>query len=103
VLAAFVRALPHALRGVASPEGATVRLTITGAAGGEWFAVRGDRSWALSADADTPPIASVTMDQETAWRLFTKGRTKQGAQRDIIQQGDPVLTARMLDMVSMIV
>ncbi len=103
VLDAFVRALPYTLQHVASPDGICARLAITGEAGGEWFAVRVDQCWILVATADTPPVASVTLDQETAWRLFTKGMRVEDAAPHITEEGDPLLTETMRTMVSMIV
>ncbi len=102
LLDTFVRALPHALRHVEAPEGTSVHLAITGNAGGEWFAARAGQRWLLAAEADTPPIATVTMDQETAWRLFTKGLTREDALPRITRDGDPKVTDAMLGMVSII-
>src|SRR5258707_12794436 len=41
VLATFMLALPHALRGVIAPEGTRLRVVITGEAGGGGVSVRG--------------------------------------------------------------
>src|SRR5438094_596110 len=79
VLDAFVRAMPHTLREVESPDGTIVRLVITGEAGGEWLAAREHGQWALGKDTAAEYDATVTMDQETAWRLFTKGFTSERA------------------------
>jgi uncharacterized protein (TIGR03083 family) len=83
VLDTFVRALPHTYRDVDAPAGTHVLLEITGEAGGRWSLVResgpkqGDTEaqspWGLFEAVETAPAAIVTLDQETAWRLFTKG------------------------------
>jgi uncharacterized protein (TIGR03083 family) len=73
VLDTFARALPHALRDVASPAGATVTLRITGPAGGAWSVRREASGWALVMDPPAEPDTLVTMDAETAWRGFTRG------------------------------
>lgn len=44
----------------------------------------------------------VTIGQETAWRLFTKGLDKQEAQANAIVVGDQPLGLKVLDMVSII-
>ncbi|MCH7577299.1 MAG: maleylpyruvate isomerase family mycothiol-dependent enzyme [Chloroflexi bacterium] len=102
VLDTFVRALPHTFRGVLAPEGALVKLAISGDAGGEWSLVRGDGKWGLYLDADVEPIAVVVMDQETAWRLFTKGISKDEASANATLSGDRSLGMKVLDTVSII-
>lgn len=73
VLDAFVRALPYTMRETDAPDGSTVRLMINGDAGGTWMVERQDASWQF-ADANTgEATATVTLDQDFAWRLFTKG------------------------------
>jgi hypothetical protein len=102
VLATFVRALPHALRTVVVPSGTSLKLAIAGPAGGQWYAVRLDGAWYLTADAVAAPDATVTIDQETAWRLFTKGLTREAALPRVTQEGDSRLTERVLEIVSII-
>ncbi len=103
VLDAFARALPHTLRDMPAPHGTNVRLTITGDGGGEWFAVRGADVWTLYASADTPPVAAVTIPDETAWRLFTGGLSENEAMPQIRREGNAALANTMVRMVSMIV
>jgi len=102
VLDTFVRALPHTFRDVNAPEGTQVKLAISGDAGGEWSLVRGDGKWGLYLDADAEPIAAVVMDQETAWRLFTKGISKDEASANATLSGDRSLGMKVLDTVSII-
>jgi uncharacterized protein (TIGR03083 family) len=102
VLDTFARALPHTLRAVASPPGTCLWLTITGEAGGEWRAVRMNDAWMLTADAVPAPDATVVIDQETAWRLLTKGLSKDAAGQRAILQGDAALAAKVLEMVSIL-
>jgi uncharacterized protein (TIGR03083 family) len=101
VLAAFVLGLPRALGGAGHP-GETVLLTITGAAGGHWLARRGEAGWRVQPDHDDTPIAAVTLDQDSAWRLFTRGNTPQQARQAARLSGDPALTARVLETVSIL-
>ena len=102
VLDTFVRALPHTFRDVDVAEGAQVKLIISGDAGGEWYLVRGDGKWSLYLDADAEPAAAVVMDQETAWRLFTKGISKDEASANATLSGDRSLGMKVLDTVSII-
>src|SRR5262249_36935211 len=68
VLAAFVRALPQALRTASAPDGTALRLIVSGEAGGEWYAVRQDQRWLLTGEGVSSPRATVVLDQDTAWR-----------------------------------
>ena len=102
VLATFVYALPHTLRDVVAPPGTRVRLAITGEAGDEWLAVRLDDRWVLGQDRGTAADATVTFDQETAWRLFTRGLSKAEALQRSHLSGDLVIAEAVFDMVSII-
>lgn len=102
VLDAFVRALPHTFRHVQAESGALVKLTISGEAGGEWFLRREGETWTLYQEITSRPDAAVTMDQEIAWRLFTKGLSKPEAQDRITFEGNHALGLNILDMVSII-
>jgi len=52
--------------------------------------------------ADTPPDATTTLDQETAWRLFTKGVTPEAARECAALGGDAALAAQVLRTVSVL-
>lgn len=76
VLALFVRAVPRAYLGA---SGGTLVVEITGEAGGEWSFVVGDGGTAEG---------RVVLDQDTAWRLFTKGLSREEARRRVAMEGD---------------
>lgn len=99
----FLRALPFTYRHVAAPEGSIVSLQITGEAGGEWHIERRDHRWLQVASIDRPASAVVVMDQETAWKLVTKRRTRDAIRRefsDIAITGDVSLGNHALGMIS---
>ena len=102
VLDTFVRALPHTYRDVAAAAGTHVRLTITGGAGGSWSLVRDEVGWRLYAHADGEPQAAVVLDQEAAWRLFTKGISRDEALAAATVSGERPLALKVLDTVSII-
>jgi uncharacterized protein (TIGR03083 family) len=98
VLDLFVRALPFRYRNVPADPEATVQLEITGEAGGSWTLVRTVGGWNLFSGSVSHPLARVTLDQDTAWKLFSKGLSSDQAMRDIRVEGDaglgqPVLGA----------
>jgi uncharacterized protein (TIGR03083 family) len=102
VLDAFVRALPHTYRDTQADEGALVALTIAGESGGRWAILREQGRWNLYVDADREPAAEVIIDEDLAWRLFTKGVTKDEARGRVKTIGDVTLALKALDMVSVI-
>jgi uncharacterized protein (TIGR03083 family) len=102
VLATFARALPQAYRGVEAGEGTLVALTIRGPAGGRWFARREGGDWRLYVEVEEAPRAEAVLDEETAWRLFTRGLERDEARARVALVGDRALAAKVLEMVSII-
>jgi uncharacterized protein (TIGR03083 family) len=102
VLDAYVRALPHTFRDVLAPEGAHVRLRITGEAGDVWSLVRQEAKWDLYTGVGTEPTAGVSLDQDEAWRLFTRGIAPEAARAWCVFEGDAALAAKVLDAVGVI-
>ena len=102
VLATFVHALPHTLRDVGAAPGTCVRLAISGPAGDTWIAMRAGDAWLLGQDHGGPVTVTVTIDQEVAWRLFTRGMSADEAGAHISVEGDRSLGAKVLEMVSII-
>ena len=88
-----------------APNGATVRLIINGDAGGTWTVERGDHSWQFVDDDTSAATATVTIDQDVAWRLFTKGFENDDqsiALRQIEITGDPQLAEPVTQMVTIL-
>lgn len=102
VLDTFVRALPHTFRDVPAAEGTTVRLSIQGESGGDWFLVREAKAWNLFLEAGSEVSARVVLSQEDAWRVFTKGLSLQEARRRAAMEGDEKLGSRVLQMVAVV-
>jgi len=105
VLDTFVRALPHTYRAVIAPEGAHVRLTLTGVDPSDplhYDLVRHDSHWQLLTDIDSTPAATLTLDADTAWRLFTKSISREDARTRCTFEGDAALAEKALDTVSII-
>ena len=102
VLDTFVRALPHNFRRTSAPEGTVVRLQISGDAGGNWFLVRTPSAWELTLDSESQPVAEVTLSQDTAWRMFTKGLAPEAAQASALIRGDAALASPIFRTVSVI-
>jgi uncharacterized protein (TIGR03083 family) len=73
VLALFVRAVPIAYHAMDRPEGTAMVVAIEGPAGGAWTLHREGGAWRLLEGRHPAPEATVTMSDDTAWRLFSKG------------------------------
>jgi uncharacterized protein (TIGR03083 family) len=96
----FVRALPHTLRDVDARVGKQVGYTVTGA--GKWYARRERDGWTLDRGAppSRTPLATVTTDLDTFWRLCTRTAADVGRVRTT---GDENVCAQVLTMTSIIV
>ena len=104
VLGTFAFALPRALRDAPAATGAAVRLVVTGEAGGEWWGVRGEEGWRLdrAAPGGGEAAATVTMEADVAWRLFTRGIGAEQAAARVEVAGARALGARVLGMVAIL-
>ncbi|WP_433476955.1 maleylpyruvate isomerase family mycothiol-dependent enzyme [Spirillospora sp. CA-142024] len=101
VLDLFARALPHALRTHDRPEGSTAHLEVLGPAGGRWAAIRQDGRWRM-AEPQGEPTARVSMDQDTFWRLATRGITVEQARKRSTAAGDPELTGAITALLAVV-
>ena len=117
VLDCFMRALPHAYRNQPAPPETVVTMEITGECGGNWELQRGElqrgelqrgelqhgelqrgelqhgelqrgrESWRLIEPEGGPAAVRVSLPQEHAWRLFTKGMAREEALRVAMIEG----------------
>ena len=91
VLDLFVRAVPVAYRTEVREDGTAVWLAIEGPAGGDWTLRREVGDWRLLAGRHPAPDATVTMSDDTAWRLFSKGLGRDVARVRVRIDGDQAL------------
>lgn len=102
VLDAFMRALPRTYREVDAADGTLVAVTVSGESGGKWLLRREGKDWNLYVGVVDEPDAEVVVDEDIAWRIFTRGLVKGEAQDQVMVVGDPALGLKVLDMVSII-
>ena len=98
VLETFARALPRAYAGLDAPAGTELEIVFTGPAGSAWTLLRDSAAWRLLAGRAEHAAAVVRVDQDAAWRLFTRGLRDGGAAKVVEVDGDerwrkPILSA----------
>jgi uncharacterized protein (TIGR03083 family) len=102
VLDCLVRGLPHAYRDVAAPQSTAIELVISGECGGRWILARGSLGWAFAKKAEGLLAAQVTIPQEIAWRVFTKGIDRDLALVQIQTSGDRRLGERIVQLTAIV-
>jgi len=100
VLDTFMRALPYTYRNIEADEGTRVAVHIQGEAGADWCLIRQESRWQLYSGVDPNATTRMDMDQDLAWRLFTKGITSEVARAQVRIEGDRRLGESILQMVS---
>jgi|HigsolmetaAR202D_1030399.scaffolds.fasta_scaffold00026_17 uncharacterized Actinobacterial protein TIGR03083 len=98
----FLRGLPHAYRGQSGPDGSAVTVRILGEAGGAWSLMREDDAWQLYSGNAPQPSALIEIDQDSAWRLFTKGLSIDTARERARIVGDFALAEHFFGLLAII-
>lgn len=101
VLDTFMRALPFHYRSMSRPPGDAVTVHVSGDCGGDWHLYR-DEAWTLSREPAGTVVATVTIPQDIAWRLFTKGISREEARERVHVSGDAALGSHVLSMVAIV-
>ena len=102
VLDCFARGMPHHYRNVNAAAGAVVLLEVLGESGGKWFLFRGLNGWGFANEPVEELAARVTVPQELAWRLFTKGIDRDSARAQIKIHGNMPLGEKLLNLTAIV-
>ncbi len=102
VLDCFMRALPYQYRDQYGETGTYVRINVSGDCGGSWYLSREDDRWRLIESPRGRQVSDVTIPQDIAWRIFTKGIDRDRAAAETTVNGDRVLGLHVLRMVAII-
>lgn len=102
VLDCFMRALPFHYRAVSRPSGSIARFNISGESGGSWFLYRREDGWKLFGSPAGEVLAEITIPQEIAWQLFTKGLDHEAAKHHVEVRGDAQIGLHVLTMICII-
>jgi uncharacterized protein (TIGR03083 family) len=100
VFDAFIRALPYRYREVDAPGGAALAVRIEGRRPYRYTLRRDGPSWILLRGEAPRPAAKITLDEQTAWLLFTKGIRPDEARAKAVLEGEPRLAAPYFQVLS---
>lgn len=89
VLATFARALPRTYRDKVAPGGTQIGIEFSGPAGSRWALLRQASRWTLLEGPADDPLAVIRIDQDAAWRLFTRGLARGSASEAVSVEGEP--------------
>jgi len=102
VLDCFLRGLPFLYRDINAPEGTAILVEISGEAGGTWKLVRKPAGWELVDETSGDASARVTIPQDLAWRIFTKGIDRATAREQVQLEGDATLGEQLLHLTAIV-
>jgi hypothetical protein len=94
----FMQALPYTYRNVTADEGSIIKLSVTTDVGGDWLIMRKAKEWIFIKEGKAD--ATVSIDPDIAWKLFSKGITPEQAKPFVEVSGNISLADVALDMVS---
>jgi uncharacterized protein (TIGR03083 family) len=101
VIATMMRGVPHKLRTFEAPEGTHLRI-VTKDPNSAVSLVREGGAWQLQQPVPAKADATVEMDGDTAWRVFTKNISLDEARARATISGDESLGERVLQTVSLV-
>ena len=102
VLDCFLRGLPHAYRNLAAPAGTNIQIEISGECGGTWVLSRDAANWRFVCEPPQPIACKVTLPQEIAWRVFTKGIDRNAAREQSNVEGDARLAENFFSLTAIV-
>jgi uncharacterized protein (TIGR03083 family) len=101
VLDCFMRALPFHYRSMSALAGTAIRIHVSGDCGGDWHLYHGD-AWMLASEPVGTIVTTVTIPQEIAWRIFTKGIARENASEHVRVTGEAALGNHVLNMLAIV-
>jgi uncharacterized protein (TIGR03083 family) len=102
VLDCFFRGLPFLYRNTDAAAGTVILVEISGECHRRCLLSRGASGWALVEDFAGEFAARVTIPQELAWRIFTKGIDVRQAREQVEIHGDRELGERILQLTAIV-
>ncbi|MBK9631695.1 MAG: maleylpyruvate isomerase N-terminal domain-containing protein [Saprospiraceae bacterium] len=93
-------ACPHTFRNVPATIGTIVSVNISTEIGGQWNIMKGENAWTLSNEEKGEPFSEITIDPNTAWKLFSKSWKPNQVMDKVEIKGDKNLGVHALNMVA---
>ncbi len=100
VMDTFMRAIPHRYRDVHAAENTVIKIIVSTEIGGEWFLIRNNNTWQLTTVEIEHADASIILEPDTAWKLFTKGIKPELAKSTSIISGNEQLIDPALKLIA---
>lgn len=98
-IATVMCGLPHTYKNTQAPTGTSVLVKVK-ELDEEWHINKTDEGWVLRRETRLNPTSKITMDMDTAWRIFSKGVSPEAALKKVSIEGDESLGRVALGMVS---
>lgn len=95
-----LRALPHHYRDISGEAGDMLRIVFRGENDKVWYLHWQEGSWQLLTDTDDEPVAEVILPDAIAWRVFTKGISREEALSAATMIGKEALTTHLFSMIA---
>lgn len=102
VLETFTWALPYTFRHVSAPGGTSITLSVSGDSGGQWTLFREKGRWGFYRGTTMDPDTEIILDENIAWRFFTRGVEIDVARKHITVKGNKSIAEPVFEMVSII-
>lgn len=96
----FMCALPYTFRNMDAPNNTTVSIIVSTDIGGRWNILKGTDCWVLNKDEIHCSDSTVTIDPDTAWKLFSKSWKPELVGEKVEIVGDRALGEQVLKMVA---
>lgn len=96
----FMLALPHTFRNTTAPENTCLQLTVEGEAGGAWYLIYQGSRWQLTKKAPAHIHSAVSIQEDDAWKLFSKSISPADVRSRVSITGNKELGEIALTMVS---
>jgi uncharacterized protein (TIGR03083 family) len=102
VLDCFLRGLPYAYRNTPAPVRTNILIEISGDCGGTWRLSRYENDWRFLCESPEATVCKVTLPQEIAWRVFTKGIDRHTAREQSRVEGDTRLAEGIFGLTAIV-
>jgi uncharacterized protein (TIGR03083 family) len=99
-ISTFMYALPHTYKNANAENGTIVTLIVDTEIGGEWSIIKKDEIWEFINSTDLKPTATLKINPNDAWLLFSKGMTPEDAKDKVEITGDKKLAEIALNIVA---